>query len=76
VALSIETDTVNAIGLTEYLVVHGRATITEGGAPELLQRLAATYLGPGVSFPPMPEPPPGYVTRITVDRVTGTGDWA
>src|SRR5215510_11492675 len=30
----------NAQGLQEYLVVHGRARITEGGAPVLLQRLA------------------------------------
>jgi hypothetical protein len=27
-------------GLDHYLVVHGTARITEGGAPELLQRLA------------------------------------
>lgn len=75
VALSIETDIVNEIGLTEYLVVHGRARITEGGAPELLQRLAHTYLGPDIVFPPFPDPPPGVVTRITVERVGGVGAW-
>src|ERR1039458_1219983 len=36
VALSVEAGTRNQIGLDEYLVVHGRARITEGGAPELL----------------------------------------
>jgi PPOX class probable F420-dependent enzyme len=76
VALSIETDKRNAIGLNEYLVVYGRARITEGGAPELLQRLAHTYLGPDVKFPPMDDPPPGYITHITVDRVAGVGPWA
>jgi hypothetical protein len=48
--------------------------VTEGGAPELLQRLAGTYLGPGIVFPP-PNRPPGFVTRITVDHVAGMGDW-
>ena len=76
VALSIETDNVNPIGLVEYLVVHGRARVTEGGAPELLQRLAHVYLGPDVKFPPMDNPPPGYITHITVERVGGVGPWA
>ncbi len=76
VSLSVETDTLNEIGLPEYLVVHGRARIQEGGAPELLQRLAHTYIGPDVVFPPMPDPPPGFVTRITVERLGGVGPWA
>ena len=75
VALSIETDTRNAVGLNEYLVVYGTARITEGGAAELLQQLAHTYLGPEVRFPPMDNPPPGYITHITVDRVAGVGPW-
>ena len=76
VALSFETSHVNDFGLTEYLVVYGHATVTDGGAPELLQRLAHTYLGPDVKFPPMPDPPPGYVTRIAVERVGGIGPWS
>lgn len=76
VAISIETAEVNDWGLHEYLVVYGRAEVTEGGAPELLQRLAHTYLGPEVVFPAMPDPPPGFVTRISVDRVAGVGPWA
>jgi PPOX class probable F420-dependent enzyme len=76
VSLSIETDTINEIGLLEYLVVHGRARIQEGGAPELLQRLAYTYIGPDVVFPAMADPPPGFVTRITVERLGGVGPWA
>jgi len=76
VALSIQAGTRNAIGLDEYLVVHGQARITEGGAAELLQELARVYLGPEVKFPPMDDPPPGYITRITVERVAGVGPWA
>ena len=56
-------------------MVHGTARLTAGGAPELLQELAHTYLGPDVRFPPMDDPPPGTVTRITIDRVGGVGDW-
>ena len=76
VALSIETDEAGALGLLNYLVVHGTARITEGGGPELLQRLAYTYLGPDVKFPPMDDPPPGVVVRITPERFGGTGPWA
>ena len=76
VALSIEAGTRNEIGLDEYIVIHGSARVTEGGAPELLQRLARTYLGPDVKFPPMDNPPAGYITHITVDRVGGVGPWA
>ena len=75
-ALSIEGTEVQPPGLKQYLVVHGRATIEDGGAPELLQRLARVYLGPDVKFPPMDDPPPGYVVRISVDRIGGIGPWA
>lgn len=76
VALSIELDTVNPIGLTEYLVVNGRARVQEGGGAELLQRLAYVYIGAGVKFPPMDNPPSGYVLRITPERFGGVGSWA
>lgn len=65
----------NEIGLDEYLVVHGLASVEEGGAPELLQELAYGYLGPDVKFPPMDEPPAGVVVRITANRVGGVGPW-
>jgi PPOX class probable F420-dependent enzyme len=76
VVVSFASSTVNEHGLRPYLVVHGHATVTEGGAPELLQRLAHRYLGPDVTFPPMPDPPDGYVVRITIESVSGVGPWA
>jgi PPOX class probable F420-dependent enzyme len=76
VSLSIEGTEIQPPGLLQYLVAHGRAHITEGGAPELLQQLAYRYLGPEVTFPPMPDPPPGFVLRIQVERVGGVGPWA
>lgn len=76
VALSVQGEKIHPPGLKEYLVLYGRARITEGGAPELLQELAHTYLGPDVKFPPFDNPPPGYVTRIAVERIAGVGPWA
>src|SRR5688500_12628986 len=68
VVLSVEGREADEMGLRAYLVVHGRARIEEGGAPELLQRLAHVYIRPGVKFPPMPDPPPGFVLRVTPER--------
>ena len=76
VSLSIEGTKSNAMGLREYLVVHGTGRIEEGGGPELLQRLAHTYLGADVRFPPMDDPPPGVVVHITPERLGGVGPWA
>jgi PPOX class probable F420-dependent enzyme len=76
VTLSMTTGGRNPIGLDEYLVVRGQARITEGGAADLLHRLAQIYLGPGTKFPPMDDPPPGVVCRIAVDRVGGVGPWS
>ena len=76
VVISFESPAKNAVGMNDYLVVHGTARVTEGGAPELLHRLAQTYVGPGTTFPPMPDPPPGYIMHVAVDRIGGSGDWA
>ena len=76
VTISIQSDRTNDFGLREYLVIFGSARVVEGGAPEVLQRLAHTYIGPDVTFPPMPDPPPGFVTRVTVERLGGLGPWA
>jgi PPOX class probable F420-dependent enzyme len=75
VCLSIETGGHNSTNLREYLVVHGQAHVTEGGAPELLQELARTYLGEGVKFPPMENPPDGFITHIKPIRLGGIGPW-
>src|SRR5947209_11737671 len=64
VCVSFEGLGVLPIGLREYLVVYGTARITEGGAADLLRRLAKAYLGPDTTFTPDPDPPPGWITRI------------
>jgi PPOX class probable F420-dependent enzyme len=75
IAVSFESPVRNRWGLNEYLVLRGHARVTDGGAAALLQRLAHVYLGPEVVFPGMPDPPPGFVIRITVESVSGVGDW-
>lgn len=75
VALSIEAPTLNPMGMREYLVLQGTARVAPGGAPELLQELAHVYVGPEVKFPPMDDPPPGSIVRITVDKISGVGPW-
>jgi PPOX class probable F420-dependent enzyme len=75
VVISFEGKGDNGIGMRDYLVVHGTARLTEGGAPELLHDLAQTYVGPGTAFPPMDDPPPGFICHVTVERVGGSGPW-
>jgi PPOX class probable F420-dependent enzyme len=75
VVVSFESPESNEIGMRQHLVVHGTARISEGGAPELLQRLAQTYVSPGTVFPPFPDPPAGFITHVTVKHVGGLGPW-
>jgi len=75
VVLSVEAEGSNELGLRNYLTIQGRARVQHGGAAELLQQLAHVYLGPDVVFPPPGHDRPGYVIRITPDRVGGVGPW-
>ena len=76
VALSLLSDKTNAMGLREYVVVYGNARVIDGGAVNLLRRLAPIYLGPGAEYPPPAmQNIPGYITRITPLRFVGIGPW-
>jgi PPOX class probable F420-dependent enzyme len=57
-----------------YLAITGTARVVEGGAPELLSKLATVMLGSDEHFPP-PNSPPGLLTRIRIDKVGGMGPW-
>jgi PPOX class probable F420-dependent enzyme len=74
VALSIEADEPAGATMQPYLVVHGRARVSEGGAPELIARLRRQYLGPDAA-PSTSALAPGFVLRITVERIGGIGPW-
>ncbi|GGF31577.1 PPOX class F420-dependent oxidoreductase [Williamsia phyllosphaerae] len=60
--------------MTPYLAINGTADILEGGAPELLSDLAATLAPADSGFPPQ-DAPPGYITRIRIEKVGGVGPW-
>jgi len=61
----------------ELVTAHlGAYQKVKNGAPELLQELAQVYIGPGVKFPPIDNPPPGYVLHIAPERFSGHGPWA
>lgn len=57
-----------------YLAIDGTARIVEGGAPELLKKLATVMLGSDEHFPP-PNSPAGLLTRVRIDKVGGFGPW-
>ena len=60
--------------LHPYLVVRGRAVVSDGGAMAVMDHLAPTYLGPGAVFP-LRSMPPGLAIRVEVDKVYGQGAW-
>lgn len=77
VVVSFERAVTSELGMRQYLVVEGEANVTEGGAPALLSSLAERYTGaePGTPFPPMDDPPDGYITIVTPTSVRGVGPW-
>ena len=56
------------------IVVYGTARLTQGGAPELVRRLAPRYLRPGVKFP-RDDAPQGWIMRVAPERWYGYGPW-
>lgn len=61
-------------GLHPYLVVSGVARVTEGGALDVMDKLAEWYIGPGAKYPRR-DFPPGQVVHVTVQRIYGQGPW-
>ena len=56
-----------------YLSVTGyQARIVEGGAPELLKELNPVLGDPDSEFPP-DGAPPGFLTRIRIEKIGGIG---
>lgn len=73
VALTIIGDDRGTAHVKPYLAITGTARIVEGGSPEVLRRLTAVMAPEFVGQFPGPDAPPGFLTRITIDKVTGVG---
>ena len=75
VAVTIVSVGASGQGMRPYLSIDGTARIVEGGAPELLKELNPILGDPNMEFPP-DNAPPGFLTRIRIDKVGGIGPWA
>lgn len=75
VVVSFEAAEHTGEGLHPYVVIQGRARITEGGALEVMDHLAQYYVGPGQQYP-IRDVPQGVVVHVTVERIYGQGPWA
>ena len=75
VAISIEGAELSEHGLREYLVVRGLAARPGGRRAGAAPAAGPRLPGPDVKFPPMDDPPPGYVIRTTPERIGGVGPW-
>jgi PPOX class probable F420-dependent enzyme len=75
VAVTIVSVGASGQGMRPYLSIDGTARIVEGGAPELLKELNPILGDPNAKFPP-DNAPPGFLTRIRIDKVGGIGPWA
>jgi PPOX class probable F420-dependent enzyme len=76
VVVTVQAKEYSGQGLWPYAVIQGRVDrITEGGALDVMDRLAEHYIGPGQQYP-MRDAPEGVVVHVTVDRVYGQGPWA
>jgi PPOX class probable F420-dependent enzyme len=60
--------------LNEYAVLRATAVIEAGGAWDLLNRFAKTYLSPESEFP-APKRDGGLILRYSVQRISGVGPW-
>ena len=74
VVLSFQANEHTGEALHPYVVIQGRARITEGGALQVMDRLAQYYLGPGRRYP-MRDVPEGVVIHVAVERIYGQGPW-
>lgn len=61
--------------LNPYAVLRCTATVTPSdGTWDLLNRLTKTYMSPDSEFPAARKP--GFITRYTIERISGVGPWA
>lgn len=75
VILSIEDTERNERGFQRHLVVRGRARLSEGPDPALMDRLARKYLGLDRHPLAMRDAPDSVIVRVEIERISGVGPW-
>jgi hypothetical protein len=74
VVLAFDAPRTPGVLLAEHAVLTARASIEEGGAWDLLNRLTKVYVAPDLEFP-APRTEAGYVLRYAIERIGGVGSW-
>ena len=75
VVVSFQAKEFDGQGLWPYVVIQGRARLSDGGALEVMDRLAQAYIGPGQRFW-LRDVPAGVVVHIEIERIYGVGPWS
>src|SRR4051794_6859693 len=70
VTLSFHAKEFDGNALYPYLVIEGRASVTDGGAVDVMDHLSTWYIGPDSKYPNR-EMPPGWTFRVSVDKIYG-----
>jgi PPOX class probable F420-dependent enzyme len=74
VTLSFQAKEYEGGALFPYLAVKGRAIVEEGGALGVMDHLAQWYIKPGARYP-VRDMPPGWIFRVTIEKIYGQGPW-
>ena len=74
VTLSFQAHESGGERLHPYLVISGRAHISEGGALDVMDKLSEYYLGHGERYP-WRDGPSGFTVKVDIDKVYGQGSW-
>ncbi len=75
VVISIEDTERSERGFQRHLIIRGTATLEPGPDPELMDRLAAKYIGLRQHPLALRDSPSCVVIRVSVDRISGVGPW-
>ncbi len=75
VVISIEDTERSERGFQRHLIIRGTATLEPGPDPDLMDRLAAKYIGLRQHPLALRDSPSCVVIRVSVDRISGVGPW-
>jgi hypothetical protein len=74
VTISFQAKEYDGSALFPYLVIKGRASVTDGDALAVMDHLAQWYIEPGARYPAR-DMPTGWTFRVAIDAIYGQGPW-